>query len=155
MKLPHPLLNTTETQSGAATSGIESDPVITDRNPEFIIASDHIDGDRLRVGVPDAIGQRFLNCPVHARSMAIGKAVEFSFDRQIDVRAVTTREVAYMPFERRLETEVVQHARSKAEREIAYRPKHAVNELLTLGHRGTGVTIRKCLRPLDSPKLHS
>jgi hypothetical protein len=154
VKLSDALLNAAETQSVARTSGIESDPVITDRNPEFIIASDHSDGNRLRVGVPDAIGQRFLNRPVHARSMAIGKAVEFSFYRQFDVRTVTTREVAYVPFERGLETEVVQHTRSKAEREIAYRPKHAVNELLALGHRGTGVAIGKRLRPLDSPKLH-
>src|SRR5262249_46229804 len=146
--------NATETQSGPPTSGIESDPVITDRNPEFVIASDHIDGDSLCIGVPDAIGQRFLNCPVHARSMAIGKAVEFSFYRQIDVRTVTTREVAHVPFERGLETEVVQHTRPKAEREIAYRPKHAVNELLALGHRGTGVATRKRFRPLDSPELH-
>jgi len=154
MKLPDPLLNATETQSVAPTSGIESDPVITDRNPEFVIESDHIDGDRLRVGVPDAIGQRFLNCPIHARSMAIGKALEFSFYRQLDVRTVTTREVAHVPFQCGLETEVVQHTRSKAERKIAYRPQNAVTELLALGHRGTGVAIGKRLRPLESPKLH-
>src|SRR5262249_38540706 len=125
-----------------------------DRNPEFIIAADHIHGDRLCVGVPDAIRQRLLNGAVDARPMAIRKPIELSFHRQFDVDTVTTRKVADVPFQRSLDTAVVQHTRSKAEREIAHRPKHAVNELLALGHRGTHVYTWKRLRPLDAPQLH-
>src|SRR5215831_19775003 len=125
MKLPDALFNARETQSVAPASGIQSDPVITDRNPKFIIAADHIHRDRLRVGVPDAIGQRLLNGAVYARPMAIRKPIELPFHRQFDVDTVTTRKVADVPFQRSLETEVVEHTRSKAKRQIAHRPKHA------------------------------
>ena len=49
--------------------------------------------------------------------------------------AVAGGEVPHVPFERRLQAEVVEHARPQAEREIADRAEHVVDELLALGDR--------------------
>ncbi len=56
-----------------------------------------------------------------------------------------------MPFERRLQPEVVQHARAQPEGQVAYGSEHVVDELLAFGdgRRQPGG------RSLHAPELHA
>ena len=100
----------------------------------------------------DAVGQRFLHRAIDARPMTLGQALEVALHVQLDVDAVAMLDVADVPFERRLQPEVVEHAGPQAEREVTNRAKHLVDEPPSLGDGGADARVahrswRRSMRP--------
>src|SRR6476620_7433206 len=110
--------------------------------------------DRPRLCVPDAIRERFLNGPIDARSMAIGYRLEVPFDDQLDVHSRPLHEIADVPLEGRLEAEVVEHAWTKTEREIAYRPAHLIHECPAFGDGRAQRCVTHGSHSFDAAQLH-
>ena len=59
-----------------------------------------------------------------------------------------------MPLERRLETEVVEHAWTKTEREIAHRPAHLIDESPAFGDGRAQRCITHGSHSFDAAQLH-
>ena len=72
---------------------------------------------------------------VDARAVLLGQEIEVAVDGELHRHAEAAAEVAHVPLERGLQAEVVEHARPQAEREIAHRADHVVDELPALGDR--------------------
>ena len=65
--------------------------------------------------------------------MLFRQEIEVAVDRELDGDAEAAAEVSHVPFEGGLQTEVIEHARAQAEREITNRADHVVYELPALG----------------------
>lgn len=96
---------------------IESDSVVRDQHLEVIGCAAYPHVHARRRGVADAIGERFLHRPVDTRAVGIRKVVEVAVDVELRRHVIASGEVPHVPFERRLQPEVVEHARPKSERE--------------------------------------
>src|SRR5688572_30849963 len=149
------LFKSTETETITAPCGIESDPIVDHRDAQSIVMARDLYLDGVRLGVTEAIGQRFLHSSIYARLMPIRPRVELSVHVQLDVHSVSAGDVAHVPFQRGSQTEVIEHAGAQPEREISNSAEHLVDQQFALGHGGAEPCVRRRPASLDSAQLHS
>ena len=156
VELLHALLDAAQPEAVAAPRRRQADAVVGHRHVEPIAGRPcgDADVDPRRARVPDAVGQRLLDGPIDTEPVRVRELVQASGDIELDVQAVARGEVAHVPLERRLETEIVEHARSQPEREVA----HGAEQLSTRCFDSataapTGVSPGGA-RALDSAELH-
>src|SRR5262245_50313807 len=154
MELFDAFLDAPQTQTIGTSRGIETDPIVGHRYVEPILVADDAHSDRPRLRVPDAIGEPLLDGSIDTGPVAVGERIDIAIDRQVDVGVVPVGEVAHVPFQRGSQAEVIQHARTQAERQIADGAEHAVNQFLALGHRRADAGVGRRPLTLDSPELH-
>ncbi len=154
MKFLDALFNATKTEAVAAPRRIQADAIVGNRHVQpIVLAGDaHLDGPCR--GVPDAIGERLLNRPIHACSISVRQGIEIAVHGELDVHAVAAGEVAHVPFKRRLQAEVVQHARPETKCEIPDRAKHLVHQLPAFRHDRTKPRVSRRPHPFDAAQFH-
>jgi len=112
---------------------VQSHPIVDDQHTQLTIARADVDPNRLGLRVPDAVRHRLLNDAIDAGAMLVGQRCEVAVHPKLRADRIAAREVADVPFQRGLQPEVVEHARTEAEREIANRAHHVVHEVAALG----------------------
>ena len=154
MKLTDALLDP-EKADAARLCGIESDAVVDDGQMNRVLLVSQHDLDPRRPGVPRAVRERLLHHTIHARAVLIGKRAELSDHGQLHRGAETTAEIAGEPFQRRLQAEVVEHARAQAHCQVADRSKDRVEQPGSFADCLREGTFRTFARAVGFSELHS
>jgi hypothetical protein len=149
------LLESPEAQAIAPQCKIKSDPVVGHRDSQSVVMAGHVHFDRVRLGVPDAIGQRFLYGSIDTRLVPIRQSVELSAHVQLDVHSVPPRDVAHVPFQRGPQAKVIEHAGPKTQCEIADGAEHLVDQQFAFGHCRAEPRVAWRPASLDSTQLHA
>ena len=87
--------------------------------------------------------------------MRVGKRVEVAVRGEVDGEAVAAAHVTDVPLERRLEAEIVQHARRRPSDEVPHRPHDVVDQLTAFRDRGRDLGGDRAAHPIDAAQLHS
>jgi hypothetical protein len=87
-------------------------------------------------GVLDAVVQGFLDDPVDAGLVLLGKILRDSFCRHLHTQASPLRDFARLPLQRRNQAQVVQHGGPEQQRHVPHYADRVLDHLLDLVHLG-------------------
>ncbi len=113
---------------------IEPATIVADAHPQVIAVGGDPYLNMFGASVADAIRRCLLDDAVHARAMFVRQSIEVAFGLEIYVDRVAAHTIAGMPFERRLQAEVIEHAGAQSERQVADGPEHVVDERAAFGN---------------------
>jgi hypothetical protein len=125
----------TQDAHATTTGRIETDAIVLDGEDQVVGNFPDRDMDVAGVCVFSGVVKAFLNNPVDACFLLVGKIIDRLIDDYVDDEAAAAGNFATLPFECRKETEVVEHGRTKKERYVAHL---------------FGALLRECLDFLDS-----
>src|SRR5688572_30803748 len=113
-----PFLDTGQAKSAVIGRRRHADAVVAYRYVEPRAPAHHLHFDLRRGGVFRAVRQRFLHDTIYTRALRVGQPLEIAVDGKIDRHVIPPRELARLPGERGLETEIVEHAGPQPHRKI-------------------------------------
>jgi len=155
VELLHSLYDAAKAEAISFSSRVEPDSVVDDRDGETICLGADRDFYGMGICMTDRIGQCLLHRAVHARAICVGQSLEIALHLELHVESVPSGDVPRVPFERRLQAQVVQHARSESEREVPHCPKQLINQSAAFCDRQSRSRVGCRPATFDAAELHA
>ena len=129
--MSHALLNSQQSHPFFVT-GIEALSIVSHRKQQPRRLLLHGNRHIARAGVLHAVVQRLLHHAVDAGLVLFGQVLGHVFGDHLHPHAAALRDLARLPFERRDQSQIVQHRRPQQQRHVAHHADGAFHQLLDL-----------------------